>query len=74
MKLELSAYRPSGNRRAGVLAVDLEIGVAVFVGSERTHQANQALAESRLKLLLEAIRAIDPGLASAEFAEGGGAS
>ncbi len=60
MKLEISAYRPLSKMRAqGALALDLETGVAVFVGSERTHQANQALAESRLKLLLD--EAVSPG-------------
>lgn len=59
MKLELSPYRPSGRMRAGVLAMDLDTGVAVFVGSERTHHQNQTLAESRLKSLLA--EAVSPG-------------
>lgn len=62
MKLELSAYsayRSPGRMRAGVLAMDLETGVAVFVGSERTHLGNQQLAEQRLKVLLD--EAISPG-------------
>ncbi len=59
MKIEFHAWPPSrigGQRitdtRAGVLAIDTETGVAVFVGSERSQRANQILAEQRVQMLL----------------------
>lgn len=57
MKLEFHAWKHS--RRPGVLAVDTETGVAVVVFSERSPQANQQLAEERLRLLLA--ESISPG-------------
>jgi hypothetical protein len=59
MKLEFHAWppariggQPSGRVRTGVLAIDVETGVAVFVCSERSQLANQRLAEERVRLLL----------------------
>jgi hypothetical protein len=58
MKLEFHGWKSSrfGN---GVLAIDIETGVAVFVKSESSHQGNQKLAEERVKLLLA--EATSPG-------------
>jgi protein subunit release factor A len=60
VKLELRRWPPPGDRggqqitrtSTGVMAIDLETGVAVFVCSERSQLANQTLAEQRLRLLL----------------------
>jgi protein subunit release factor A len=43
----------------GVLAIDLDTGVAVLVTSERSQMRNQRLAEERVKLLLG--EAVSPG-------------
>lgn len=66
MKLEFHAWPPrhAGGQQvtktsAGVLAIDLETGVAVHVGTERSQRANQRLAEERLRLLLS--EALSPG-------------
>lgn len=57
MKLEFHAWKHS--RGYGVLAVDIETGVAVVVSSERTPQGNQKLAEERVRQLLA--EAVSPG-------------
>lgn len=57
MKLEFYTWKHA--RRDGALAIDTETGVAVVVSSERTHQANQRLAEERLRQLLA--EALSPG-------------
>ena len=66
MKLEFHRWPPAkvGGQQltemsAGVLAVDLETGVAVVVTSERSQRGNQLLAEQRVALLLA--EAVSPG-------------
>lgn len=49
-KLEIHAWK--SGRRDGVLAIDMETGVAVIVSSERTPQRNQKVAVERLEALL----------------------
>lgn len=57
MKLEFHAWKHA--RRSGVLAIDTETGVAAVVSSECSHQANQRLAEERVRRLLA--EAVSPG-------------
>lgn len=65
MKLEFHAWPPrhAGGQytrvTAGILAIDLETGVAALVDSERSQHGNQRLAEERVRLLLA--EAVSPG-------------
>lgn len=59
MKIEFHRWPPEtrggqqvSSFRSGVLAIDTETGVAVFVDRERSQISNQRLAEERLGLLV----------------------
>jgi len=59
MKIDFHAWplRPTGgqqvsDKRVGVLAVDIETGLAVVVDSERSQHANKQIAERRLVQLV----------------------